>query len=211
MLRKTCHFYGTISLHMVIPHFVTDRSDSVVLCCFEHPVKQGKTCCVPNTHVQTNETCFPVICSSHIFPWTMSVRRYIPFPLACWGISELFCHTVSQFFCSLTQLAVMRKDLLTPNSVRVCYPEKRHTPPSREEKGVLNYICLLLRMCCGCNVTQANNGSENIKTKKYREGDDVWVTCISCNSVKNEATIYKDNRFVLFEKAIWEAWPDLQK
>lgn len=133
--------------------------------CFEHPVKPVVFLIHSHAHVQTNETCFPVICSSHTFLWTMSVRRYIPFPLACWGISELFCHTVSQFFSSLTQLAVMRKDLLTPNSVRVCYPEKRHTPPSHGERGVLNYICLQLRMCCGCNVTQANNGSETVKTK----------------------------------------------
>jgi len=122
-----------------------------------------------------------------------NVSEKILFPLACEGISELFCHAVSQFFfSSLTQLAVMRKDPLKTNSMCVSYPEKRRTPPSHKEKGVLNYICLQLRMCYGCNVTQTNKGSE----KKCR--DDVLATCISCISVKDEAIFYKDNRFILF-------------
>lgn len=49
MLRKTCHFYGTISRHMAIPRFVTDRSDFVLCCVLNIQSNKEKTCCVPNT------------------------------------------------------------------------------------------------------------------------------------------------------------------
>lgn len=199
---------------MVIPRFVTDRSDSVFLCCvcFEHRVKKGKNllCSYTQSCTCTNKW-DPLSChdtsvlhtpSSEQCQWDDTYRFH-------WLAEAFLSSFVTRSLSSSALLSSLWWGRICWHPTDVCYPEKRRTPPSHREKGVLNYIFLQLRMCCGCNVTQTINGYR----KKYRVmGNYVWATCTSCISVKDEATFYKDNRFVLFEKAIiWKAWPDLQE
>ncbi len=120
-------------------------------------------------------------------PLYLSVKWYIQFPLALQSISELFCHAVSHFLSSLTQLDVTRKNLLTPNSVRVCYPEKRCTPHHAENRDFLIiYVC-----SWECAVVVMSH--KLIMAGRTMMLGDIHHFCNSCIRVKDETSIYKDN------------------
>lgn len=190
---------------MVIPHLVTD---SVFLCVLSIQSNKGKKKTVvflihSHAHKQMRPAFLsfvPHTSSSEQCQWHDTYRFH-------WlaGAWALLSRSLSVL--QLSDSARCDEEGSVDTQQRACLlPRKKTHTPSRGETGLLNYICLQLRMCCGCNVTQTNNGSDNIR-QKNGVGDDVLVTCISCNSVKNEA-IYKDNRFVLFEKRIiWKTWP----
>ncbi len=112
-------------------------------------------------------------CSSHTFLCTCQLNDTYSY------------HWLSKVFLSFSVMQSLISSALWLSSMwrgRICWhatvcvsaTRKKDTHPITQRTGILNYICLQLRMCCGCNVTQTNNG-----WKKILSGRWCWATSIT--------------------------------
>lgn len=159
---------------MVVPRFATDTRSDSVFWASSQTRKKPVVFLYYHAHVQTNQTCFPV--KTHVLHTPSSVQCQLNDKYHSHWLAEAFLSSsvTQSLVIQLSDSACCDEEGSVDIQRRACLlPGKRHTHPSRGEQGVLNYICLQLRMCCGCNVTQTNNGWENVR-QKNRVGDDVW-------------------------------------